>query len=164
MSGDSSTRPEIPPLRIHHLMVCAAVAAVQMSLWRTLMAAMRGNLSTSMSWDNSPVYFAWMAVSQSLGAVGLTLVLLSIYWQYRGLPAFKQPGQWLLLTHPIDILRFYFALLPFVFARGGTRGITDFFNAGNMWSFVFYAGGVAFQFVNPIILLLRCAWKIADSI
>jgi hypothetical protein len=29
-----TAKPDPPPLRIHHLMACAVIAAVQLSLWR----------------------------------------------------------------------------------------------------------------------------------
>ena len=95
-------RPDPPPLRIHHLMACAAVAAVQLSL----MCAGFPQPSTT----TSPFHTGLLAFYQVLSAVGLTLALFSIYWQRRGYAGLTQPGQWLLIVYAISATRQFASL------------------------------------------------------
>jgi len=104
-----------------------------------------------------------MAISYGLGAIGLTLALMSLYWQYIGIPGLAQPGQWLLLSYVIDYARFIIVMVPFAFMRAGvSKNYGDFFNLGGVW--IYYVIGVVLQFALPMILFIWCAWKVADSI
>src|SRR5690242_17008774 len=109
--SDLPHRPEPPPLRIHHLMACAVVAAVQLSLWRVAIphAAQFTGVNAVM-----------VGIIYIFGAIGLTLALFSIYWQVNGLPGLVQPGQWLLVSYAVSALRFYVTILLLMAGTGPT--------------------------------------------
>lgn len=96
-----STCQRIPPLRIHHLMVCAAVAAVQLAFWRsTLPDDVLARIS-----ESSAAGVMLFAIDQTLNAAGLTLATFSVYWYLKGYAGLMQPGQWLLFIYFVSLLR-----------------------------------------------------------
>ncbi len=102
-SGAPHIRPAPPPLRIHHLMACAAVAAVQLSLWRASFT----HTAEIVSLLNAVL----TAIGYGLSAIGLTLAIFSIYWQRGGFAGLVQPGQWLLVRFVFLAIQFCVAIL-----------------------------------------------------
>jgi hypothetical protein len=149
-------RPGPPPLRIHHLMACAAVAAVQLSLMR---AGFPRPVNTT-----STLYTCFIGSYQVLSAIGLTVALFTIYWQRRGYAALTQPGQWLLVVYAISAIRQFASLLltmtlvgpdwQHVLAAGDSTGTLRF---------IWWINGLVFGTVVPICFYTWCAWRIADT-
>jgi hypothetical protein len=90
---DSQT---LPPLRIHHLLVMTVVVAVAMTVVRLVVPLDRiadGNRAGMLL----PLLYA------VLYSIGFCCFLFAARWRYRGLNAFAQPGQWLLLIYPLTV-------------------------------------------------------------
>jgi hypothetical protein len=149
-------RPDPPRLRIHHLMVCAAVAALQLSLWR----AGDPEMIQRMSVVNAALFAAYRV----LAAIGLTLAIFSIYWQQKGYAALVQPGQYLLLGYLVASLGFFYgAFMALIFNRDWlyARGLSS--NSGPLASSL----SILYFLVSmglPLVFFLWCAWKAADTI
>jgi hypothetical protein len=136
-------------------MACAAVAAVQLSLWKAVL--LRDAVSMP------PANMALMAVGQTLSAIGLTMALFSIRWQFQGYAALVQPGQIVLLGSAVSAFNFYLMLLSSILMRGpfdvfrarGSDDITAMIVSISM-AIVYYGLSVLFYG--------WCAWNIADSL
>src|SRR5690348_4127435 len=93
-SSETSGRPRTPPLRIHHILILTAVAAVLLSVTHLLRQQDYLNLSQMFS-------SSWGAVFTITIAIDVTLVMLGFAWRRRGYAFFDMPGHWLLLTHSL---------------------------------------------------------------
>lgn len=139
-----TVRPDPPPLRIHHWMLCVVVAAIQL-------AVLHSRLPSSVVQQMPLLAIAFNAVYEALGAVGVTLGILSIYWHLKGFAGLVQPGQWLLFSSAIAAFPFYIVTLPL-----------------RRWNSVMalsIAGGlnVILYHIVPAIFFTLCAWKAADT-
>lgn len=147
-------RPDPPPLRIHHLMACAVVAAIELSLLRFTMG-----LSAPQQSVLSGGIFGF---SQVINAIGLTLTGFSIYWWRKGYAAFSQPGQMLLLQYAASLMM-YFVTMAFVLMMrlaGGASPPPSWFSWLPMMLSI---GSLIFGVLLPIVFYGWCAWKIADT-
>jgi hypothetical protein len=147
--AQSGNRPGPPPLRIHHLMACAAVAAVQFSLWRVLYPQTPSQVPVANA--------AMMAVGGSLSAIGLTLAIFSVYWHAKGFAGLVQPGQWLLMGFAFSALRNVLTLMwvmSITAAPGGSRS-----SWWMLWSWMLFTT----TFLVPFLFYAWCAWKVADT-
>jgi hypothetical protein len=136
-------------------MACAAVTAVQLSLWK---------LRNQHAADSiSPAAAAFEAIRQSLNAVGLTCVIFSIYWHLKGYAGLTQPGQCLLMGHAFSALELYWMVL-LLWSLG-----PDFASAAHnldlggfvAWTFRIANGAIYF---GLMAFYGWCAWRIADSL
>jgi hypothetical protein len=152
----ATVRPDPPPLRIHHLMACAAVAAVQLSLWRA---------NFTRPADQQTIFnTVVLAMTQGLSAVGLTLACFSVYWWFKGFASLVQPGQVLLIGYAFSAIQFYVSLV-FMFAivqNGGRHAILGL-DSSSVLSVVLGVGSLLFGFLVPIVFYIWCAWRIADT-
>jgi hypothetical protein len=146
-------RPDPPPLRIHHFMVCAAVTAVELSLLRFML---------SRSPQQQSIGSGVFAITQVVSAVGLTLTGFSIYWWRKGYASFSQPGQMLLLQYAASFAIQLVSLLVVLVLLGPSR-IAG--NSNDLWLFsiVVGLGSLVFAVILPIAFYAWCAWKIADT-
>jgi hypothetical protein len=145
-----------PPLRIHHFMACAVVAAVLLSLLRLRFA-----------WSPSPQQQSLagnglLAFTQVLTSIGLTLTGFSIYWWRKGYNSFSQPGQMLLVQYAASLV---LSLLTLAFAiamsqAGSTSRITSWISLLPM---ALGIGSLVFGVLLPVAFYSWCAWKIADT-
>jgi hypothetical protein len=150
-----AVRPDPPPLRIHHLMACAAVAAIEFSLWRT---AFPQALNELPSW-----HAALMTLYLVLTSIGLTCAIISIYWHVKGYAGLVQPGQWLLVSYAISALN---TLMQAVFAMSFVdddwqRALFEFDTSG-LVRILAAILGVLIRYVLPVAFFVWCAWKVAD--
>ena len=142
-------RPAPPPLRIHHLMACAAVAAVQFSLWRVLYPQSASQLSVTNA--------ARMVAGGGLSAIGVTLAIFSVYWHLKGLAGLVQPGQWLLVGFAFSALNSV-VMLVWLTSIGFTTA-NGYSSWRIVWSLMFFAT----TYLIPFIFHAWCAWKVADT-
>ncbi len=154
LQQQNAVGPDPPPLRIHHLMVCAAVAAIELSLLRYML-----NWSPQ---SRTMVSGGVFGFTQVLNAVGLTLFGFSFYWWRKGYAAFTQPGQMLLLQYAASLLlycfymAFAFTLRPVASAPRSPGWIT--------WlPAIMGIGSLLFSVLLPVVFYGWCAWKIADT-
>lgn len=155
------SRPAPPRLRIHHLMACAAVAAIQLTLWRNVIPA--GMIDQLPAWAK-----AANAISMCFVDVGLTFALFSVYWQLEGYAALVQPGQWLLARRLIYLAQLVFGYLVVSHLRvTGPWG-----KSFALWSqqdkylaiiSVLYAVLSNINHALPAIFYAWCAWRVADT-
>jgi hypothetical protein len=149
------TNDSIPPLRIHHLLACAAVAAVQLSLWRVCHPYYAEYFSATGA--------ALEAIRQSLNAAGLTCALFSIYWHFKGHAGLAQPGQCLLIGHAFSALELYLMVL-LRWLLGPDIG-TAASNLNSNWVFwLIFNGLYAAIFFGTAAFYGWCAWKVADTL
>ena len=92
LSGDACA-VELPPLRIHHLMLWTAIAAVMMAI------------TNSNDAPQAAVVSATLIGLAMAGAAALTLTLLGCVWCRRGLPFFNQPGHGIAVLIVLGVLR-----------------------------------------------------------
>jgi magnesium-transporting ATPase (P-type) len=150
----SQVRPDPPPLRIHHLMVCAAVAAIELSLLRYML-----NWSPQSRTIVSGGVFGF---TQVLNAVGLTLFGFSFYWWRKGYAAFTQPGQMLLLQYAASLLLYLFSMAFALTMR--STGVTTQSPSWFSWMPIMMGmGGLLFGVLLPVVFYGWCAWKVADT-
>ena len=154
-----SSRPDPPPLRIHHLLVCAAVVAAHFALWRaTLPADALERVATTGAGS-----LALFAASHMIPAVGLTLAIFSAYWHVKGYAGLVQPGQWLLIALVISMLRWISQLFAPVWSmapRSKNILLWDFADAG------YSAAYLLAWFISlllPMLFFGWLAWRIADT-
>jgi hypothetical protein len=145
----NAPRPEPPPLRIHHLMACAAVVAVIFTLWRTYYTQM-GTTSVA----NAVIL---MAIGGGLTSIGLTFAIFSVAWHLRGYAALTQPGQWLLIGFAVSMLRTVILMSLLVATRRRSFG-----SMSDMWD-ILNSASVLATYVVPFGFYLWCAWKVADT-
>jgi hypothetical protein len=148
-------QPGPPPLRIHHLMACAAVAAVQLAMWRTNLAGYSGGslISVTLSGTN-----------QVLSAIGLTLAGFSIYWWRKGYAALSQPGQVMLLVYALGALASWLRLATVLLIGSNWQSIFPSPRSSSDLFFLFQIGLVAIYYLTPLVFFVWCAWRIADTI
>jgi hypothetical protein len=150
----NASRPDPPPLRIHHIMACTAVTAV-------LLTTLRFFVSISPQ-QQTLARYGIFAFSYVLTAIGLTLTGFSIYWWRKGYAAFSQPGQMLLVPFA-GTLVLSLASLALAAAMTGYRG------AGRPPSWLSFLpmlisfNGLLFGVLFPSAFYGWCAWKIADT-
>ena len=104
-------RTYLPPLRIHHLLACIAVAAVVLTVVQ--MRTPAEALQVMTAWQ-----MARTAIGVSILAAGLTLCAFSIYWQVKGYRAISEPGEWLLLSYSFWLISFLtnWVIVPLVWS------------------------------------------------
>lgn len=154
LQQQNAVRPDPPPLRIHHLMVCAAVAAIELSLRRYML-----NWSPQSRTIVSGGVFGF---TQVLNAVGLTLFGFSFYWWRRGYAAFTQPGQMLLLQYAASLL-LYLVSMAFALTMRST-GIPAQSPSWFSWLPIMMGmGSLLFGVLLPVVFYGWCAWKVADT-
>jgi hypothetical protein len=152
MSGAAVNTPaEIPRPRIHHLMACAAVAAIQFSLYRAVYPNAFSAASTTTA--------ILTALNGTLTAIALTLGLFSIYWHFKGLPSLTQPGQYLLVGQIVVAVALYGTIAAMALMYGG--GI--FSKDAGMSNFMAMSWANAAQFAASSMFSAWCAWKVADT-
>lgn len=90
-SAQPPAEQTLPPLRIHHFMLCMVACSFMFTLVQTQSAndAYRVTLE------------AGSLLHLLVGSICLTGLGLGLYWKYRGLPFFNEPGQIGLLIHGI---------------------------------------------------------------
>jgi hypothetical protein len=146
-------RPGPPPLRIHHLMACAVVTAVELSLLRLMLN--RGPQQTA---AGDGVF----AFTQVLSAIGLTLTGFSIYWRSKGYASFSQPGQMLLLQYAVSFVLQLFSMV-LVMAMIGNNASPSNVSGIRLLSTVLGVGSLLFGVILPMAFYAWCAWKVADT-
>jgi hypothetical protein len=159
MTDASATlRSDLPPLRIHHLLLCTAVAAVLLTVWQVVYPPeARGVLTTSVC--------IRLGLSWTIYAVGLTLATLTCWWRVKGYASLAQPGQWLLLVQVIPLLDLLVASLSRVGVAGQALWEKNIFLWGPA-EYAHVAAGVLAplaSIVLPILLFGWTAWRIADT-
>lgn len=82
-----------PRLRVLHLLVCATVAAVQLSIWGVFHPQAGQYMAVAVAMKET--------IRQSLDADGLTFAVFAAYWHINGYAEVSQPGQCLLLGRAI---------------------------------------------------------------
>ena len=146
-----------PQLRIHHLLLCTVVAAIELTVWHN-----HNSVPSSVVKQFPPLAIALNTVELVLGSIGLTLGLLSVYWHVKGYAGLVQPGQWLLFGYAVEVIPSYLIVLlvHFGFDWGGTlrgeAGITLWLVANVLSLAIFY--------VVPLVFLAFCAWRVADTL
>jgi hypothetical protein len=94
-NGDSAVPlRELPRLRILHLLIITAVAAVILSISRFVIPVER-----VLDRDQANVV-ALSLLSLLIFSIGLSCFGFQLRWWWKGLPAFRQPGQWLMIVFP----------------------------------------------------------------
>jgi hypothetical protein len=88
---------ELPRLRIHHLMTITAGTAVILTIVRL---AVPIEQITQGDRAGALLPLAYVLIY----SVGFCCALFAAYWRFQGLPAFRQPGQWLLLIFPVTAI------------------------------------------------------------
>jgi hypothetical protein len=147
-------RPAPPPLRIHHLMACAAVAAVQLSLWR---------FAFSRASEQQTLFGVFVfSFGNVLTAVGLTLAGFSIYWWRKGYASLSEPGQMLLLTYAASILQFLGSVV-FAVVMSSVSGGPRSARMLQLLPMLVGISSLVFGILLPIVFYIWCAWKIADT-
>lgn len=149
-----------PRLRIYHLLACAAVTALQLTLWR--------NALTPELLQAIPVWARVMnAIALGMGGIGLTFALFSIYWQLKGYAALVQPGQWLLAVYLISTAQLFVGLVVRYLHVTSPWG-----KSLSLWSqqdklfAILSVLQVVVIYINrllPVALYIWCAWRVADS-
>jgi hypothetical protein len=143
LQQQDADRPDPPPLRIHHWMLCVVVAAMQLAI-------LHSRMPSSVVQQMPLPAIAFNAVYEGLGAISVTLGILSIYWHLKGYAGLVQPGQWLLFSSAIAAFPFYIVTLPLRRWNGGVA----------LW----IADGLYIVYhVVPAVFFLLCAWKVADT-
>jgi hypothetical protein len=149
-SGETIDRPRTPPLRIHHILVLTAVAAVLMSVTHLLRQQDYLNLSQMFS-------SSWGAVFTISIAIDVTLVMLGFAWRRRGYSFFDMPGHWLLLTHSLSIGFFLAVAVALALRALGDNHV----EMGPVGPIIVYSTIVQ---LASIVLNGYAAWKIADTL
>lgn len=151
-----SGRPDPPPpLRIHHLLACGAVAAVTLTVWKSWLPA---ELS-----DQPPAVLILSSIDPVLSAVALTLGVFSIYWHAKGYASLAQPGQWLLIGQVILTLRYLRMLIPFFRRPDILNKNLLHWNLSETAIAVAYLAYVTVSYLLPVVFFAWCAWRIADT-
>ena len=150
----NAVRPDPPPLRIHHLMACAAVAAVLLSLLRFVLSRSPQQQTLAAS--------GIFAFTQVLTSIGLTLTGFSIYWWRKGYASFSQPGQMLLIQYAAT-LALYFVSVAFALAMSGAGSGSQLPSWYSSLPVIMGIGSLLFGVLLPIAFYCWCAWKIADT-
>jgi hypothetical protein len=149
-------RPDPPPLRIHHLMACAAVTAAQFSLWRVAFPQVFNELSAGNA--------AMMSVYLVFASIGLTCAIFSIYWHFKGYAGLMQPGQWLLLSYVFSVLTMYLQrALVLVVAPNWQNSLRAVDPSGTL-TVIIPVLRIFFHYVVPAGFFVWCAWKGADTL
>lgn len=141
---------ELPPLRIHHLMIITAVTAVLLTIARLLLPLEElVNEAAAVA-----LYPLGMALAYS---VGLACFGLAYYWWRKGLPAFRQPGQWLLIVFPayVALMLGAWALIQLLMRNPGAAAPFGSFQ----W---FVVAGVLVSVLAGLFYGYG-AWQIADT-
>lgn len=144
LQQQNAVRPDPPPLRIHHWMLCITIAAIQLTV-------LHSRMPSSVVRQMSLSAIAFNGLYEGLGAIGVTLGILSIYWHLKGYAGLEQPGQWLLFSSAIAATPFYIVTLPLrrwnsVMALSIAAGVN-----------------VVLYHIIPAIFFTLCAWKVADT-
>ena len=154
LQAQNAERPDPPPLRIHHLLACAVVAAVLLSTLRFVLSfsPQQQTLATS----------GFFAFSYVLSSIGLTLTGFSIYWWRKGYAAFSQPGQMLLLQYAAT-LALSLVGLALSAAMAGLIGAGRPPSWNSFLPLAMSINGLVFGILLPVAFYGWCAWRIADT-
>lgn len=105
---------------------------------------------------------AMEAIRQSLNAVGLTCVIFSIYWHFKGYAGFTQPGQCLLAGYAFSAMELYLmALLLWTFGPD-LNDVGRSMSSGGVLTWIFTIVNLAI-YLGLMAFYGWCAWKIADT-
>jgi hypothetical protein len=142
----SAPAPQLPPLRIHHILVATAVTAVFLSFAQALQRNEIGGLSEFIASGTGVLY----AVTTSLA---LTAVGFGLYWRRRGIPFFHQPGPWLMVTQALG------AWIVFVFAIILIYPATERNAMGGLFFALLFLG------LNLAVISVDfwAAWRVGDT-
>ena len=141
----------LPRLRIHHLMACVVVAAIELSLYRAVYPNSFSAASTTTA--------ILTALNGTFTAIAITLGLLSIYWHFKGLPSLTQPGQYLLIGPIVAVVALYGTIAAMALRYGG-----GFLGKDAGWSnFVAMSWANTAHFTASAVFSAWCAWKVADT-
>jgi hypothetical protein len=177
MSEDQSTTPPVlaqdrpgpPPLRIHHVLVWMAVAAVSFTFYRLFLVEVTPEwYSSSLKGYGGAV--AMSAIGLIIQAAGITLFLFAVYWRRKGVAVFRGPGEWLLCAFPYSIIEPAFTHLIFpavfttLFNQQPWHDYRLVWELGDIARALFWTCGFLLQLGIPTAFFGWCAWKIADSL
>ena len=152
-------QPGPPPLRIHHFMACATIAAIQLSLWRARFQEFTTDAATLPTG-----YRVVMTAYESLTAMATTVAIFSIYWRYKKLIPFLQPGQWLLVGYAIVAIPYNCWLLIQIAIFGPSwRYVFSPSQSSPALSLLSSIGTWLFMLIIPVAFNIWCAWRIADT-
>jgi hypothetical protein len=144
-----------PPLRIHHLLACAVVVGVQLSLWRAFFPADA----------NQPgIYMTMAGIGLTFSAIGATMALFSIWWQIIGRRGLTQPGQWLFFTNVLSLIGWLSGMMAYYWLREVRYGSGATWGGRDILLVAYQTIVFALQYGLPLILFSWCAWKVADSL
>jgi hypothetical protein len=135
-----------PPLRIHHLLVMTAIAAVLLSVNELLR---RDDVMGTAQFITSGIGVVYTNAT----AIALTLVVFGVSWRFDGRAFFDLPGHWLLVKQSLSV-----GIFIAIVATGSLRalGLDDLENAP-MYAYIVFAN------VGMIGVSIWVAWKVADS-
>jgi hypothetical protein len=136
----------LPPLRIHHILVATAVTAVYLSFAQALKQNDIGGFSSFVASGTGLMY----AISTPLA---VTAVGFGLYWKLRGIRFFHQPGHWLLVTQAFEVWIILLAALALI-NRSAAEGIL----LGRFVGLFFFVLDLA-----VIAIDLWAAWRVADT-
>jgi hypothetical protein len=140
---------ELPRLRIHHLLTITAVTAVLLTIVRLVLPV------------DQIAREQRAAVGLQLGVlliycIGITCTGFALHWWWKGLPAFRQPGQWLLLVFPataVGLVMMYVLTLVMLPRPNSVLGARYLFLIPTILSLAV-----------PILFYGYGAWRIADTV
>jgi hypothetical protein len=135
---------KLPPQRIHHLIIITAVTAVLLTIVR---------LAIPLDWiiRSNPAAAGFQLGLLMIYCIGIACAGFALHWWWKGLPAFRQPGQWLLLVFPATAVGMF--VLYVLSALSNPIGNERHY-------FFFYAG---FTLAVPAFYYGYGAWRIADT-
>ena len=141
----ASSGSELPPLRIHHILVATAVTAVFMSIAQTLRRDDIGGVYSFIASGLGVIYAV-------CGSVALTAVGFGLIWRQKGIAFFHQPGHWLLVT--LALGGWVGGLITFFLNRPPASGNT----VGGLFLVCFYGLRLAMIGVD-----FWAAWRVGDT-
>jgi hypothetical protein len=155
-----------PPLRIHHLLACTAVAALRVTVWRQTMPSEHLDV-----WLSQPHHSAIAAIGLAAQGVGFTFAIFSVYWYFKGHAVFSQPGQWVLLSYFFSMT--FELLSPYLHQLLVSLGFTWtgipwqrnilVWTANDFISAIIQSLLFTLNTLVPIAFFIWCAWRIANS-
>lgn len=176
MSADSqptlpeipSERPGPPRLRVHHLLVWMAVAAVSFSFYRLFLVQ-----GTPDWWIDSLSGYAGALSMSVIGlmiqAAGITLFLYAVWWRWKGFDVFREPGEWLLCVFPYSIVDpainhlVFPALFTSLFNEQPWHHVRLIWELRDIARAFFWTATFILQLGVPVGFFGWCAWRNADT-
>jgi hypothetical protein len=142
-----TSRHEVPPLRIHHILATTLVAAVLLSIHEVLREHDVLGLSQ--------FFRSAQGIAYTLAtAIACSFVLIGCWWRHKGVPFFHQPGHWLLVSQSVALGSFLFAAVAALFWSRDTALFPY-----PLWMFWFVATHLLAAGIN-----FWAAFRVADSL